>query len=195
MPTFYDIYFASPQRITVQPLVPERVTLDAELRASADAGCGARCAIRAAASVFERRTRDAIVWFPGNIGWSPQNVPTERARGGEVHVAVERSGAAAKLWGGAYHTLLNDGVLEMRTPYVPYWSGGAAISAGGDPLSARLQVSHTGRRPFTTGPALAELELPPATVVAAGLQRSERTGFGRLTLSLSVDDLLDSRGF
>lgn len=193
VPTFYDLHFASPHRITVQPLQPERVTLDAELRASTGGTCGAACTLRASASLFERRTRDAIVWFPGNVGWSPQNVPKERARGGEVHLVVSRRGVEATLWGGGYHTLLQDGFLDMRTPYVPYWSGGGAVSAGGDPLSMRLQVSHTGRRPFTTGPAIAELELPPATLVSVGVQRHQATRLGPLTLSLSVDDLLDSR--
>lgn len=193
IPTFYDIYFASPQRVTAQSLVPERVTLDAELRASSMGSCGVACAISTAASLFERRTRDAIVWFPGNVGWSPQNVPEERARGGEVHLAVQRPGVEAKVWAGGYHTLLRDGYLEMRTPYVPYWSGGATVAAGRAPLSARLHVGHTGRRPFVTGPALPELELPPATVVALGLQSRQATPFGALTLSVSVDDLLDAR--
>lgn len=193
IPTFYDIYFASPQRITAQPLAPERVTLDAELRATAGSGCGAACTLSAAASVFERRTRDAIVWFQGNVGWSPQNVPRERARGGEVHLAMRRGSLEAKAWGGGYHTLLWDGFLEMRTPYVPYWSGGGSLAAGGDPLSARLHITHTGRRPFVTGPAIAELELPPATVVALGIQRRQKTGIGDLTLTLSVDDLIDAR--
>ncbi|MBA3888966.1 MAG: TonB-dependent receptor [Gemmatimonadaceae bacterium] len=193
VPTFYDIYFASPQRITVQPLVPERVALDAEVRASADAGCGGVCSVQAAVSLFERRTHDAIVWFPGNVGWSPQNVPEERARGGEVQVAMRRPGVTAKAWGGSYHTMLWDGFLEMRTPYVPYWAGGGVINSDGEHLSTRIQVTYTGRRPFVTGPAIAELELPQVTVVALGIQRHQATERGLLTITLSVDDLLDVR--
>lgn len=193
VPTFYDLYVASPQRVTAGVLRPERVTHDLEVGAATRRTCGHDCAARAELSLFERRTRDAIVWFPGNVGWSPQNVPVERARGAELHMGVSRTGVELTTWGGRYATHLWDGFLEMRTPYVPYWSAGASAVANAGPVSGRLQVRHTGRRPFVNGPAIAELELPGATVATAGLQFTNMTSLGRVTTSLSADDLTDVR--
>lgn len=193
VPTFYDVYLASPQRITAAVLRPERVTHDLELRAETALPCGTACRGRAELALFDRRTRDAIVWFPGNVGWSPRNVPVEHARGAELHASAERGDVTAAAWGGRYLTRLWDGYLEMRTPYAPYWSAGATLGARRGPLGARFQLRHLGRRPFVNGPPLPELELGPATVVTAGLQFSRATPLGHSILSLTVDDLADAR--
>lgn len=192
VPTFFDLYLASPQRIIARPLAPERVSHDLELRALTRHGRRGMN-LRAELSVFDRRTRDAIVWFPGNVGWSPTNVPVERARGAEVQGSAERHGLEASLWGGVYGTRLWDGFMEMRTPYVPYRSGGASLSARRGRLTLASEMRLVGRRPFVNGPSHPDLELPGAALANASLAYRVRVRGAALSLHLSGDNLGGAR--
>jgi outer membrane cobalamin receptor len=186
-PTLYDVYFAGAQRLVARALRPERVTLDAEL--------GARVAlgpVRAAASLFERRTRDAIVWFPGNFGWSASNVGRDRVRGAEGRLDAEFAHGSLAGWGAVYDAELTADALRIPTPYVPRASGGAVatLRAGRGTLTTTLQS--TGRRAFGSGPASRDYELPAVGLL--GVTASYRAPlFGaRALLSVGVDNATDA---
>ena len=164
VPTLYDLYFSAPQRLLVRTLRPERVSIDAEINSSATV----RTSIGDLAvqtGVVARDTRDAIIWFPGNFGWSPANVGIERLRGAEGRMSVERAGGALSAWVTAYHTDLVTGALRIPTPYVARFAGGgqAIARAGQSTVSAVLRA--TGSRPFTAGPRNPAFELPGTTLL------------------------------
>lgn len=168
VPTLYDLYFSSPQRLFVRALRPERVTLDAEMNVSASSPTRVGV-FGATASVARRDTRDAIIWFPGNFGWSPANVGVERLVGGEARVSLEHERLSLSAWTTAYDTELITGALHIPTPYVAQFSGGgqAMLRAGGTTASAVLRAS--GRRPFTAGPRNPDFELPGNALLDVGL--------------------------
>ncbi|HET7583346.1 MAG TPA: TonB-dependent receptor [Gemmatimonadaceae bacterium] len=167
-PTFFDLYFASPQRIVSVPsLRPERVTTDAELSVAWTAGT-----ITASASGFVRRTRDAIVWFPGNFSWSPTNAARERVQGVEARARwTPAGGAELELWGALRSTQLRtrEGAV-VPTPYVPAADGGASarVALGDVTVSGALRV--IGRRPFVVVPdPPPDKELPAVALADLGV--------------------------
>lgn len=170
VPTLYDLYFSSPQRLDVKALAPERVTLDAS---SGLLGVWQGRAWRATgeAQWVARDTRDAIVWFPGNFGWSPANVGRERLRGSEARVELHTAASTIGLWHTWYRSTLRSGGLTIPTPYVPSHSvGGQALwRLGANSLSA--VVRYQGRRPFTAGPRNPLFELPAVTLLDVALTR------------------------
>jgi len=170
-PSLYDLYFASPQRLLPAAVRPERVTLDAELGARLTSARGA-----VAASVFERRTRDAIVWFPGNFVFSPANVPRERARGAEARAEVRGAWWEAAAWAGAYGTRLDAEPLVLPTPYAPRAAGGGAATARRGPAALTTTLRAFGRRPFRAAPASRRNELPGLALVdvSAGWEADAR---------------------
>lgn len=161
-PTLSDLFFASARTVNVVFLAPERVTLDAELGTRTRIG-----AVALTAAVFERRTADAIVWFPGNFGWTPTNVANERVRGAEVRGTVAGRRGELALWGAAYDTRLVDGAAVFPTPYVARATGGALALVRHGPLSLAAQLTAQSRRPFANAPADREFELAGTALIGA----------------------------
>ncbi|MDQ6886998.1 MAG: TonB-dependent receptor [Gemmatimonadota bacterium] len=157
-PSFYDLYFASPQWIDPsRVLAPERVMLDGELGARVSRGPAA-----ASASLFLRHTADAIIWFPGTFGWSPANVTWERVQGAEGRGSLTFAAGEAEAWGGIRSTRARtaDG-LDVPTPYVPRLDGGALARAHRGDLSLTASLTLLGRRPFAIVPRpTPSVELP-----------------------------------
>jgi outer membrane cobalamin receptor len=185
-PTLYDLYFASPQRIVARELSPERVNLDAE--------AGARLRIGSAmlvGSAFVRRTRQAIVWFPGSVGWSPQNVDRERVEGAEGSATWSVPVAELRLWGGRYRTRLFTGPLVLPTPYVPYSAGGASAVArlGASSIATSLRVDD--RRPFAVAPASRTTELPGVALVDVHLAHRVVRARHSASIVVGVDNVGD----
>lgn len=158
-PTLYDLYFASPQRIFVKPLRVERVLFDAEVGARLNRATPIGW-FELSTSLVARDTRDAIVWFPGNFGWSPANVGIERLRGAEARARLLPSWGELSVWMTAYDAELTTGTLRIPTPYVPRLAGGGQWLVRHGRSSLALTSRMTGRRPFTAGPRDAAFELP-----------------------------------
>ncbi len=164
LPTLYDLYFASPQRLSVRPLDPERVVVDAELmvRAARNVPVG-RATIEA--SMVTRDTRDAIVWFPGNFSWAPANVGRERLRGGEIKAALAGPWLDVAAWGAWYRSELESGELHIPTPYTPTLSGGARMALHAAGTTSAAQWHWNGARPFTAGPRNPAFELSAVSLI------------------------------
>jgi outer membrane cobalamin receptor len=192
VPTLYDLYFSSPQRLSVRALSPERVILDAH---GGVQGTWQRAVSRLTGEVLlvSRDTRDAIIWFPGNFGWSPANVGRERLRGTEARAEF----AAASLTLGAWHTwyvsALRSGGLTIPTPYVPQQSVGVqgAWRLGAHRLSTNIR--HQGRRPFTAGPRNPLFELPAVTLADVAWSREHTLAHLRALLSVAIENVTDVR--
>lgn len=187
-PTLYDLYFASPQRLTASPLVPERVTYDAETGLRAQVG-----AVTLGATAFAREVRDAIVWFPGNFTWSPGNAGLERVRGVEGFSAVAGASYAASVWGSLTASTLDAGGLVLQTPYVPRASGGATLTLRVGGFGVTTSVLGIGRRAFAAAPASASTELPAVMLTDLALHwRGFLTG-RTLLVTTAVTNLGDVR--
>lgn len=186
-PTLYDLYFAAPQRLAVAPLAPERVRADvaAGIRT---AGAAAQWRWTLSATAVGRTVRDAIVWFPGNFGWSPANVGSETLRGGEVMLDAQHPRARLSAWGTRYAASLRSGALRIPTPYVAPWAGGGQLQwrAGAHTLSATLRAM--GRRPFTAGPRAPAFELPAAALLDVALARWIGRSGADLLMTVALDN-------
>jgi hypothetical protein len=193
VPTLYDLYFSSPQRLTVRALRPERVTIDAELFARGTAGTIAGGRVSAQGALVARSARDAIVWFPGNFGWSPANVGRETLRGLEARATWDHARAHASAWGTWYDATLTTGALRIPTPYVARESAGllARMQHGVVTLSATARAF--GRRPFTSGPRDAAFELPAVALldVAAAWAQPLRARGGTLLVTVGLENATD----
>jgi outer membrane cobalamin receptor len=188
VPTLYDQYFASPQRVIVRPLRPEYVVLDAEAGARVSAG-----RLTASAAAFARVTHDAIVWFPGNFAWSPANAGRERVLGGEGQASLALRALTLDAWAGAYVARLRAGSAIVPTPYVPYGAGGATATLrhGGASLVATLRA--TGRRPYIDAPVTRDYELPGVALVGVHAAHSLSLFGASALLAIGVDDVGDVR--
>jgi hypothetical protein len=177
VPTLYDLYFSSPQRLSVRALDPERVTLDASAGTQA-VWQHARWRAVAEGSLVSRDTRNAIVWFPGNFGWSPANVGLERLRGTESRLDVTTARFSLSAWHTWYRSELQSGALHIPTPYVPQHSlaTNGAWRVGTHTISTNVRVQ--GRRPYTAGPRNSLFELPAVTI--ADVAWSQRHRFNRV---------------
>ena len=164
VPTLYDLYFSSPQRLFVRALLPERVDLDASSGLRVVAGTARRRGSIEGALVA-RNTRDAIVWFPGNFGWSPANVGVERLRGVESRADLALGIVAASAWITAYDAVLSTGGLRVPTPYVPRVAGGAQLQLHTAAQHATVVWRGTGARPYTAGPRNPDFELAALSLV------------------------------
>ena len=164
VPTLYDLYFSSPQRLFVRALLPERVDLDVSSGLRLVTGTGHRRASVEGALVA-RNTRDAIVWFPGNFGWSPANVGVERLRGVESRAEIAMGIAVASAWITAYDAILSSGGLRIPTPYVPRVAGGAQLQLNTAAQHATIVWRGTGARPYTAGPRNPDFELAALSLV------------------------------
>ncbi len=164
VPTLYDLYFSSPQRLFVRALSPERVDLDASSGLRIVAGTARRRASLEGA-VVARNTRDAIVWFPGNFGWSPANVGVEQLRGVESRAELALGVASASAWVTAYDAILSTGGLRIPTPYVPRVAGGAQLQLNTAAQHVTIVWRGTGARPYTAGPRNPDFELAALSLV------------------------------
>lgn len=187
-PTLYDIHLAAPQRLQVATLLPERVVLDAEAGARAAFGEASL-----AASVFHRRTRDAIVWFPGNFGWSPGNVGEERAMGAEARASLASRGASLEGWGAFTDAALDVGGPTLATPYVPRWSGGAIAAASSGPLRLTAAARALGARPWTAAPRSPAVELPAVGLLDLTFAWTVSRRSGTALVTAGVTNVTDER--
>jgi hypothetical protein len=178
VPTLYDLYFASPQRLAVRALDPERVRLDAELGVQAvlwhrgSPEGSARTApyrVEVDGALSWRDVRDAIVWFPGNFGWSPANVGAERLRGAEARAAWRAPSWTLSSWATWYDSELRTGALRIPTPYVPRTASGAQLEWRQGPWHASTLWRRMDRRPYTVGPRDRRYELPAVSLLDAAL--------------------------
>ena len=192
VPTLYDLYFSSPQRLAVRALSPERVTLDASAGVQ---GVWQRQALRFSgeAQLVSRNTSNAIVWFPGNFGWSPANVGREHLRGTEARADVAAGAFTAGVWHTYYRSSLLIGALTIPTPYVPQHSAGVQGAWRVGAHSISTNVRYQGRRPYTAGPRNPLFELPAVTL--ADVAWSRRRLFAHLSalLSVSLDNVTGVR--
>ena len=164
VPTLYDLYFSSPQRLFARALSPERVNLDVSSGLRMVAGSMRhRASIEGA--VVARNTRDAIVWFPGNFGWSPANVGVERLRGVESRAEIVAGMASLSVWMTAYDAMLSTGGLHIPTPYVPRLAGGAQLQLHTHAQHATVAWRGMGARPYTAGPRNPDFELAALSLV------------------------------
>lgn len=188
VPTLYDEYFSSPQRVLVRPLRPEYVPLDAEAGARAAFG-----RVTASAAAFARVTHDAIVWFPGNFSWSPSNAGRERVYGAEGQASVVLPWLALDGWAGTYVAHLRTGRATVPTPYVPYAAGGATatLRRGEGTLVGTLRA--TGRRPYINAPITRDYELPGVALLGVHATYSVPLNGTRASLAAGVDNVGDVR--
>ncbi len=164
VPTLYDVYFSSPQRLFVRALSPERVDVDGSGGVRLEASTsGTRASIEGA--LVGRNTRDAIVWFPGNFGWSPANVGVERLRGVESRAELASGIASVSAWVTAYDAMLSTSGLRIPTPYVPRLAGGAQLRLTRPTQHATLVWRGLGARPYTAGPRNPDFELAAVSLV------------------------------
>ncbi len=192
VPTLYDLYFSSPQRLFVRTLRPERVLVDAELqsRLVQPSPIGL---LSLQASVVARDTRDAIIWFPGNFGWSPANVGMERLRGVEGRAALQPAWGELSAWFTLYDAMLTSGGLQIPTPYVARAAGGAQLRASLPFATATALVHAMGPRPYTAGPRNAAFELSAVTLCDVALSRRVVVAAVDVLLALSLDNATDVR--
>jgi outer membrane cobalamin receptor len=186
-PTLYDLYFAAPQRLAVASLAPERVRADLAAGVHAIAG-GNAWRWTLAGSAVARTVRDAIVWFPGNFGWSPANVGTETLRGGEASLEVHHRRARVALWGTWYDASLRSGALRIPTPYVASHAGGGQLQGQARGITLTATVRALGRRPFTAGPRAAAFDLPGVTLLDLAMARWVRSGAVDLLMTVALDN-------
>lgn len=188
VPSFYDLYFASQSGVALGDVRPERVLLDAEAGVRATRGV-----VTASTSLFTRRTRDAIVWFPGFGLWSPQNVHRETARGVEGRVLAAARMWRLDAWGAAYSTRsLVDGI-EIATPYVPRAAGGASARAVVGRFTLSASLSALGRRQFLLAPASRGSELPGVALGDAALAYRFPLRRASALLTVGVSNIADVR--
>jgi outer membrane cobalamin receptor len=192
VPTLYDLYFSSPQRLFVQALDPERVLFDVSTGARFDRP-GDHWQADGEVMLVARDTRDAIIWFPGNFGWSPANVGREQLRGAEARAALRSAWLSVSAWATLYGSELHTGGLRIPAPYVPRASGGAQAQWR-HPLAtlsgnARVQ----GPRPYTAGPRNPDFELPAVALVDIAMARTVEWSTLHTLVTISLDNVTNTR--
>ncbi len=187
VPTLYDLFFASPQRLAVRPLRPERVLLDAEAALGASL---ARPALQLdwRGALVARETRDAIVWFPGNFAWSPSNVPRERLLGADAHLRIETPRGDLAAFASRYDAALRVDGLRIPTPYVARHAAGAQAALRGGPWQVTARAQWMGRRPFTAGPRDPAFELPTVGTLDLALARTVTLKAAALLATVALDN-------
>lgn len=193
VPTLYDLYFSSPQRITVRALDAERITLDAEVHARWQSGLNEQPSTRVTieGAVISRTTRNAIIWFPGNFGWSPANVGTERVAGVEARAVVAHGPLDLQAWSTVYRASLLTGALRIPTPYVPMFAGGATARASHGPVQLSLTSRWMNARPYTAGPRDDAFMLPPVALLDVALSMRPNIGGADALFTFALDNVTD----
>lgn len=191
VPTLYDLYFSSPQRLTVQALRAERVVLDAEAYARWGSRADRPWRLSLDAALVTRTSRDAIVWFPGNFGWSPANVGTETLRGLEARTAFDRQRLHLSAWGTWHRAELLSGTLRIPTPYVPLQAAGAVVRAPVGPIDVGASARWLGPRPFTAGPRDPAFTLPGVSLMDLTVASRRVLGGVPMLFTASLDNATD----
>lgn len=191
VPTLYDLYFASPQRLTVAALRPERVLADAEAYGRVALGVVGGGALSAQGALVARDARDAIIWFPGNFGWSPANVGRESLRGGELRLAWDARAAHVSAWSAWYDAELASGALRIPTPYVARASGGVLARVTRGRVSVAPALRAIGSRPFTSGPRAPAFELPAVLLLDAAVSLRHAWPRGHALYTVALDNATD----
>jgi outer membrane cobalamin receptor len=192
VPTLYDLYFSSPQRLFVRTLNPERVTLDAS--AGFTGGLThARVMASGEVLVVSRNTRDAIVWFPGNFGWSPANVGRETLRGVEARAALQHGPVSLASWVTSYDAQLLSNGLRIPTPYVPRLASGTQLALTRGATVVSPNVRYQGRRPYTAGPRNPFFELPAVWLADAAISHHRSARRADVVVTLAIDNVNNAR--
>lgn len=192
VPTLYDLYFSSPQRLFVRALSPERVTIDASTGARVDLpGDGWRA--EAELTLVARDTRDAIIWFPGNFGWSPENVGREQLRGAEARAAMSSASLSFSMWTTWYESTLSTNGLQIPAPYVPRVSGGAQAQWRHRLATVSSNARLQGARPFSAGPRNADFELPAVTLLDVALAQDYDWSTLSALITVGLDNVTNTR--
>lgn len=192
VPTLYDLYFSNPQRLTVKALAPERVTFDGSTGLAARAGQGTRRATAEVLAVL-RNTRDAIVWFPGNFGWSPANVGRETLRGVEARAAAEQGAWHADAWLTQYEAMLMSNGLRIPTPYVARTAAGVRGQYTRHAATLSTNARYVGRRPYTAGPRDPFFELPAVWIVDGAVSHHRSVHRTDVLVTLALDNATNAR--
>lgn len=192
VPTLYDLYFSNPQRLTVKVLAPERVTFDGSTGLAARVGQGARQAT-AEVLVVSRNTRDAIVWFPGNFGWSPANVGRESLRGMEARAAAEQGPWHGDAWLTHYDAMLTSNGLRIPTPYVARTAAGVRGQYARRVATLSANARYVGRRPYTAGPRDPFFELPAVWLVDGAVSHHRSVHRADVLVTLALDNATNAR--
>ncbi len=199
VPTLYDLYFSNPQRLIVRALAPERVTLDGSTGLTAVAG-SARRSFSTEVTAVTRTTRDAIVWFPGNFGWSPENVGREVLRGVETRSAFVYDALQIDGWLTDYDALLHSNGLRIPTPYVARLAGGTRVQHTLRVATISANTRYVGRRPYTAGPRDPFYELPAVWLVDGAVSHHRSVQRADVLVTLALDNATNAhwqsvRGF
>lgn len=192
VPTLYDLYFSSPQRLVVRPLDPERVTLDASAGITASHNTGA-LGVSGDLQWVSRDTRNAIVWFPGNFGWSPANVGRETLRGVEARGALHHRAATISGWVTSYDAILHSNGLRIPTPYVPRVASGTQLVLVHRATSLSTNLRYQDRRPFTAGPRNPVFELPAVWLADAALSHHRSVLRTDIMVTLAIENATNAR--
>ncbi len=192
VPTLYDLYFSSPQRITVRALSPERVDYNFELGMGASLPASL-LPITVDVALVSRRVRDAIIWFPGNFGWSPANVGREHMQGVEARAAVKMDSVNVDLWYSWYDSELTSGSLLIPVPYVPRSAGGIQTAVRGKVGTISGNARLTGARPFSAGPRDPNYELPSVILLDAAWSHPLSISRYSASLTMSVENIANVR--
>ncbi len=200
VPTLYDLYFSSPQRLTVRALDVERIVLDAEVHARWQSRTNDNRSASLESALITRITDNAIVWFPGNFGWSPANVGTERVTGVELRGTLARGPADINAWSTVYNAELTAGGLRIPTPYVPRHAGGATARLAHGPLQLSGTTRWFGTRPYTAGPRDDAFLLPAVALVDLAFTASHALNGTVIALTFALENATDQpwqsvRGF
>jgi len=172
----------------VRALRPERVVFDGEVHARWTTTDNARVRLSLDGALVQRITRDAIIWFPGNFGWSPANVGTESMRGVEARASLTRGPIDVSVWGTAYDPQLISGALRIPTPYVPSLAGGAITRAHVGVLQLSASNRWLGPRPFTAGPRDPAFALPAVALLDLTISTRRTLRRGDALLAVALDN-------
>jgi outer membrane cobalamin receptor len=197
VPTLYDLYFSSPQRLFVRALRPEHVAFDGDMGAEWQRKQG-EWRFTLEGTLVARETRDAIIWFPGNFGWSPANVGRDRLRGFEARTAVSRHAHSLSGWVTQYASTVLAGGLRIPTPYVPRTSIGAEAhwrvhASGARATSLTAALRHQGPRPYTAGPRNPDFDLPAVSLLDLAIGHHQPWHRADALVTLSMNNVTGAR--
>jgi outer membrane cobalamin receptor len=152
-PTLYDLYFTSPQRITIKALRPESITADVRSAITLD-GATPLGDSRARLSLVRAHTNDAIVWFPGNFMWSPANVGREELHGAEARLRVTPSWGEWSLWSTVYDPVAQRRLAHSHAVRARVCLVDRSGSSNTIRTSFSLITRSMGRRPYAAARAI-----------------------------------------
>ena len=190
VPTLYDLYFSSPQRITVRALMQSasrstpRSTRGGAWQQMAptqalDTGGCARFAHDAQCDHLVSR----------QLRMDPANVGTERVAGVEARAVVAHGPFEVQTWSTIYRAQLRSGALRVPTPYVPTYAGGATARASRGPVQLSLASRWLGERPYTAGPRNNAFMLPAVALLDVAMSVRPRIGAADVLFTFAFDNV------